>query len=121
MSAILERVRKLLALAASSNPNEARNAAVLAARLIREHGLEVVERPTRRTPAATRRPTPKERARPSSGSSRRVVDAPTKIKSPLGGDCAHCGRRYRAGTEVHWSDAVGGIHEACLAAWMKAR
>ena len=94
---------------------------MLAARLIREHGLEVVEGKGRRTPVGTRRPTPKERTR-SSGSSRcAVVDAPTKIKSPLGGDCAQCGRRYRAGSEVYWSDAVGGIHEACLAGWMKSR
>ena len=36
---VLERVRKLVALAASDNENEARNSAVLACRLIREHKI----------------------------------------------------------------------------------
>lgn len=41
MNPIVQRVRKLIALAGSSNENEGRTAAFLACRLIREHGLDV--------------------------------------------------------------------------------
>ncbi len=113
MASVVDRVNKLLALSASSNMHEARNAALLAAKLIREHGLEVRERDVRRK---TPRPTPKPK-RPSSKKNRAVV--PPIIESPLGGDCAVCGKRYRAGTAVHWSDADGGIHTACIEAWLR--
>ena len=109
MASIVDRVNKLLALAASPNLHEARNAALLAAKLIREHGLEVRER------EPGRRATPKPR-RPSSKKNARV---PPIIESPLGGECVVCGRRYRAGTEVHWSDAEGGIHTTCIEGWVR--
>lgn len=38
---VVERVQKLIALAGSNNENEARNAAYLAAKLIREHKLSI--------------------------------------------------------------------------------
>ncbi len=41
---MIDKIMKLIALTASPNENEARNAAFLACRLIREGGLEVVER-----------------------------------------------------------------------------
>ena len=41
MNPIVSRVRKLIALSGSSNENEARTAAFLACRLIRQHGLDV--------------------------------------------------------------------------------
>jgi hypothetical protein len=129
MASVLDRVNKLLALAASSNMHEARNAAVLAARLIRDHGL-VVREPEER-PAAPRRPTPKPARvktpvpkRKTPGSKRgvhAVRDAPSPIVSPLGGECVVCGKRYRAGDEVLWSDAEGGIHPACLGSWGRRR
>jgi Protein of unknown function (DUF2786) len=43
MSRILARVRQLIALASSPEPEEARTAAVLACQLIREHGLKLSE------------------------------------------------------------------------------
>jgi hypothetical protein len=46
MSDVVDKVQKLLALAASTNENEARNAAVEAAKLIREHKLAIVAAPT---------------------------------------------------------------------------
>ena len=110
VASIVDRVNKLLALAASPNMHEARNAALLAAKLIREHGLEIREREARR-----KTPRPK---RPSSKKNLRV---PPIIESPLGGDCVVCGRRYRAGAEVHWSDAEGGVHTSCIDAWVTAR
>ena len=108
---MVDRVNKLLALAASGNLHEARNAAVLAAKLIHEHGLEVRER----EPGARRKtPQPK---RPSSKRNKRVELS--VIESPLGGDCVVCGKRYRAGTTIHWSDADGGIHPGCVSAWRR--
>jgi hypothetical protein len=112
VASVVDRVQKLLALAASSNAHEARNAAHLAAKLIRENDLEVRERE-----GGTRRKTPKPK-RPSSKKNARV-EIPPVIESPLGGDCVVCGKRYRAGTEIHWSDAHGGIHTSCIDAWVK--
>lgn len=43
MTPIVDRVRKLIALSASPNENEARSAAFMACRLIREHGLRVTD------------------------------------------------------------------------------
>lgn len=40
---VIERVQKLIALAGSDNENEARNAAFIAVKLIREHKLTFVE------------------------------------------------------------------------------
>ena len=123
VASIVDRVNKLLALAASSNMHEARNAALLAAKLIAEHGLEIRERtdsqsgPRRKTPRPTPRPTPKPK-RPSSKKNLRV---PPVIESPLGGDCVVCGRRYKAGTDVHWSDAEGGIHTTCIDEWSRRK
>jgi len=126
MSIVLDRVKKLLALAASPNEHEARTAALLAAKLIREHGLELVDRrPARKTPPATRRATPttEKRARKSSGGgrTRAVADVPSRITSPLGGDCCHCGRRYRAGAEIYWFDSRGGMHPDCFDAWARTK
>ena len=127
MSTVLDRVKKLLALAASPNEHEARTAALLAAKLIREHGLELVDRrpAARKTPAATRRATPatERRARKSSGGgrTRAVVDVPSRIVSPLGGDCCHCGRRYRAGADIYWFDSRGGMHPECFDAWARGK
>jgi len=45
MSDILERVRRLVELSASPNENEARVAAVLACRLIREYQIVLSDRP----------------------------------------------------------------------------
>jgi hypothetical protein len=119
VASIVDRVNKLLALATSPNMHEARNAALLAAKLIREHALEIREPEIvrRKTPRPTPRPTPKPR-RPSSKKNMRV---PPIIESPLGGDCVVCGRRYRAGAEVHWSDAEGGIHTSCIGEWSAKR
>jgi len=130
MASVLDRVRKLLALAASSNAHEARNAAYLAAKLIREHGLELREPPAgarritptgRKTPSPqTRRSTPSQRRTPGSKRGVRAVpDAPTPIESPIGGDCVVCGKRYRAGTDILWSQADGGMHPTCFDEWLR--
>lgn len=57
---VLERVRQLIELSASTSENEARNAALQACRLIREHELEVVPRTIEERPKREkRRPQPK--------------------------------------------------------------
>lgn len=61
MSAIVQRVRKLVALSGSPNEHEARTAAFLACRLIREHGLEVGD-PGGRARDVDRSPEPRRRA-----------------------------------------------------------
>jgi len=121
MASVVDRVNKLLALAASPNMHEARNAALLAAKLIREHGLEIRERdgaPRKATPRPTPRPAPRATPKPRRPSSKKNARVPPIIESPLGGDCVVCGKRYRAGSTVHWSDADGGIHPACVDAFM---
>jgi hypothetical protein len=114
MSTLLERVQRLLALAASPNENEARNAAILAARLIREHRI-VLSLPARPTPAGT----PRRRTPGSRRAARKVADAPERIVSPLGGDCRQCGARYGRGEEILWFSSGGGMHATCFDAWAK--
>jgi hypothetical protein len=127
MATILERVHHLVALSASPNENEARNAAVLAVSLIRKHGL-VITMPARTTPGATRAHAPAAPRTSSSGARRqsqthktpgskrvkRVADPAEKIVSPLGGECSHCGQRYKAKETVYWFSSGGGMHEKCF-------
>ncbi len=56
MSDVVAKVEKLIALSASSNENESRNAAAMACRLIREHRLSL--RSSAAPPASAPRPTP---------------------------------------------------------------
>jgi hypothetical protein len=105
-------VHRLIALSASPNENEARNAAVLAVRLIRKHGL-VLSIPASSVPG---RATP--RSKPRAG---HVADTVDRIRSPLGGECIHCKSRYKAGAEVLWLASGGGIHPHCYDAWSGRR
>jgi hypothetical protein len=128
MATVIERVHRLLALAESPNENEARNAAVQAARLIRQHRITLVlpEPPFERraTPAPRQTPPPRttpapKRRTPVSNRAKRIADVPTVITSPLGGDCIECGGRYRAGSTIYWLASGGGIHGKCVAPWTK--
>jgi hypothetical protein len=113
MSSLLERIQHLIALSTSPNEHEARNAALLAVRLIRQHGI-VLSHPA---PARTARRTPGG-SRPGV---RRVADAVERIRSPLGGDCVRCGQRYASGAEVYWLASGGGMHPRCFEAWAKQK
>jgi hypothetical protein len=110
---VLERVRRLIALASSSNENEARTAAILAARLIRRHRLVIS------LPPAT--PGQKGKKASSRRGVRQVADVPERIVSPLGGECTVCGARYRGGQHVYWFASGGGMHEACFEKWRRNR
>jgi hypothetical protein len=118
MATVLERLQRLIALSESPNEHEARNAALLATRLIRQHGItfSMPEPVKRATPTAGTR-----RRSSGSGRNRRVADVPTEIKSPLGGDCVECGGRYRAGSSIYWMQSGGGMHPRCFEAWMRRR
>lgn len=112
---VLERIQKLIALASSPNEHEARTAAVLAAKLIRQHRV-VLALPPATPGAGAKKKTP--------GSKRgvkQVADVPDRIASPLGGDCTYCGARYRAGAQVYWFSSGGGMHPACYQEWFKRR
>jgi hypothetical protein len=123
MTAILERLARLIALTGSPNENEARNAAVLAVRLIRQHRVQLsLPEPSAGPPPRKVSPSPTVRRRtPASARNRRVADIPQEIKSPLGGDCVECGGRYRAGSSIYWMQSGGGLHLRCLEGWLRRR
>jgi hypothetical protein len=115
VKSVLERIEQLLALATSPNEHEARNAAVLAAALIRKHKV-VLSMPAR---IKTPQPASPRRARSSPRGVKRVADPPDRIVAPLGGDCVHCGGRYGAGQTIYWLRAGGGLHVKCIDGWAK--
>jgi hypothetical protein len=51
---------------------------------------------------------------PGSKRVKRVADPAEKIVSPLGGECIHCGGRYKAKETVYWFASGGGMHEKCF-------
>jgi hypothetical protein len=122
VATILERIQHLLALAASPNENEARNAAVLAAQLIRKHNV-LLTMPASRSSGkhtAVRDPAPPPRRKtPSSKRVKRVADPAERITSPLGGECIHCGERYKPQQTVYWFSSGGGMHVRCFEEWAK--
>ena len=125
MANIIDRIQHLLALASSSNENEARNAALLAAQLIRKHGVQLMMPASRVSSgkhAATKAPTPEPTPRkktPGSKRVKRVADPAERIQSPLGGECIHCGHRYKPRESVYWFSSGGGMHVRCFEEWAK--
>lgn len=114
MRPVLERIEQLLALASSPNDNEARNAALLAVQLIKKHRV-VLSLPAGRT----KTPAPSSRRRSTPRGVKKVFDPPEKIVAPLGGDCVHCGGRYRADQTIFWFSSMGGMHIKCFDEWAK--
>ena len=133
---MIEKIEKLIALSGSANEHEARSAAFLACKLIREGGYRVVEatgrasaavdpweelfraaRPARR-PAAPRPPPPDTRPR------RQV---PTEIRSARrSGRCAVCSERYEEGSDIAFpmladDGKLGAAHADCRARWTVPR
>jgi hypothetical protein len=108
MRPLLDRIRDLIALTESPNENEARNAAIAAVRLIRKHRI-VLSVPS----GSKEKAVPAARKRSSARGVRTVTNPAERIVAPLGGDCLHCGARYRAGQTVFWFRAGGGMHVTC--------
>ncbi|MBN9166303.1 MAG: hypothetical protein BGO98_31935 [Myxococcales bacterium 68-20] len=127
----IDRIEKLIALAGSANEHEARSAAYLACKLIRDGGYRVVAKAadpwdeaftasawtayaTRAEPQARRRPAPDTRPR------RRV---PCEIGSAKrSGLCAVCAEPFEEGSDVAFpmlaSDAnLGVVHADCRTRW----
>ena len=130
MASSIDRIEKLIALAGSANEHEARSAAYLACKLIREGEYRIVEAqaaedPWRAfhdawaaepapVPRAPRRPPPDPRPR------RRV---PCEVaRARRSGQCAVCGEPYEEGSDVALpalaDDArLGATHADCRARW----
>jgi len=90
--AVLERVRRLVALTSSSFEEEARTSAFMACELIRRHGLRLVAADdAKRLPGPERIP----------------------IKSRFASYCAACGCRYREGEVVWWAKGLRAWCAAC--------
>ncbi len=93
-SPTLERVRKLVALAASPEREEARTSAVLVCRLIREHGLHVVEEV-----APPRAPAPPPKNDP--------LARPRVIRAKFECKCVECALTIEAGERCAWLKGRG--------------
>lgn len=97
---LLERLNHLIALAASPNENEARNAAVFAVRMIRNLGVTLSLGPRPGEAQAPRAP--------ASG-----LAVPVTIQSKFDGRCRSCGTGYAVGERVRWARGKGAAHVAC--------
>ena len=91
---VLDKVRKLIALASSPYEEEARSSAFKAAALIREFQLDIVD-PMKYTLRSDTDP--------------RWVP----IVSRYDGRCKTCGEFYSVGDRVFWKRGAGCIHEDC--------
>jgi hypothetical protein len=111
VSSTTDRIEKLIALSASSNEHEARSAAFLACKLIREGGFRVID-PERPSPP----PRPRKDVRPR----RRVESVIGRAKRS--GRCTVCDEPFEEGSDVAFpslaSDAnLGAAHADCRSRW----
>ncbi len=127
-----ERIEKLIALSGSGNEHEARSAAYLACKLIREGGYRVVAAapadpwadpfPTAAWSASPRAPrnAPPRRPAPDTRARRQVA---CEIKSAKwSGRCAVCGEAIEEGSDVGiptgaGDEALGVAHADCRSRW----
>jgi hypothetical protein len=131
----IDRIEKLIALSGSTNEHEARSAAYLACKMIREGGYRVVaataaadpwDDPFRAAayeawaaPPPARRPPPR-RPAPDTRPRRRV---PCEIgRAKWSGRCAVCGEGYEEGSDVAFpilasDESLGAAHADCRARW----
>ncbi len=133
MSSTTDRIEKLIALSGSANEHEARSAAYLACKMIREGGFRVVEPAPAPDPwadhftrsawtastHAERQPPPR-RPAPDVRPRRRVEsDIGTAKRS---GRCSVCDEPFEEGSDVAFptlaSDAnLGAVHADCRSRW----
>ena len=109
MSAPVTKIEQLLALAVdpAASAEEARTAALIAARMIRSSGLQLAAPGATpvSTPSAPPAPEWKRNERPPGG---------YRLSSKFGGWCRQCGRRYDVGDAIWWAPGVrGAVHYAC--------
>ena len=128
---MIDKIEKLIALSGSANEHEARSAAFLACKLIREGGYRVVEATARGSAAAdpweelfraarpARRPAP--RRPPPDTRPRRQV--PTEIRAARrSGRCAVCSEAYEEGSDIAIpmladDGKLGAAHADCRVRW----
>ena len=109
---VLEKVQRLIALTSSSSEEEARTSAVLACRLIREHGFRVVL--ATETVADSPRPRAQPRAEtPQPDHKSNKYPKPRLIKLTYYGMCLTCGNEVSKGARVWWRPGFGIAHETC--------
>jgi hypothetical protein len=137
MSDVLEKARKLLALSGSENENEARNAAALCCKLMRDNNLQIVSAASAKKAAERRAPQPSydpfeealrwatstRNTERSSRPEQRQKPPPPKRKPKLvgkrgrarrAGNCVVCGEAYRQGDDVvTGADATQVAHGDC--------
>jgi hypothetical protein len=101
---VIDKVNKLLALASSPEMEEARSAAHMAAQLIRDNQLQIID-PTERHPA-------QQETWGGSWGKRDPHDG-FVITSKYPGRCKGCHRAYDEGDRIFWKKGVGSWHEAC--------
>jgi hypothetical protein len=143
MTSVLERVRKLIALAASPNVEEARSAAFLACSLIREHSMalsmpaeegrfqkinDVTKDPFSDFFGSTAGKAPRpitaedlQRNKPPrappvqpKGKRRRGKRSPVvKLTNRYPMQCRGCGVSVPVGATIYWRDRLGSVCERC--------
>ena len=102
-----EKVRKLVAMSASTHLEKARTSAFLACRLIREHGLQVaIHRPAAQTTTATSPRTAGVQTRSETSGFRRI-----RVRHP--GHCRCCGSPIATGEWALWCRGKGLRHPSC--------
>ena len=105
MSAQQTRIEQLLTLAVdpAASPEEARTAALIAARMIRSSGLQLAAPGASTASAPTAQWKPNERP-----------PGAYLFPSKFGGWCTQCGGRFQVGCRIWWVPSRrGAIHFAC--------
>lgn len=130
----IERIKKLIALAGSANEHEARSAAYLACKLIREGEYELVQARSAHAPAthpweeifrsaswASAPPDPRPRRPPPDTRPRRHVASAIGV-ARRSGRCAVCDEAFEEGSDVAFptqpaDTKLGSVHADCRARW----
>lgn len=113
---VLQKIQALLALAASSNLDEARNASYVAVKLIRQHHIVLVHPATQTGTSFPPPSVPMGKAVPAKKRKAPTPDDGWKsIKAKFGGSCKWCGKRIEQNAPIYWSKDHGAYHPVCYA------
>jgi hypothetical protein len=131
-----ERIEKLIALSGSANEHEARSAAYLACKMIREGGFRVIASTPDPDPwadhfptaawTASPRPTRESRAhRPAPDMRPRRIVPSQVATARRSGRCSACGEAFEEGSDVAFPTladdrSLGAVHADCRSHWSVA-
>lgn len=110
----LDRIRKLIALSASSHVEEARTSAFMACKLIREHGFTVG--PTSQSSSRTAHTTPRSEPPPPQPPPKSKYEKHPewiRMTAKYAGFCKVCRKTVDEGSPIFWKLGEGSQHEAC--------